>query len=105
MSRASEKIALVLKLRHLVYSTYAACIGLMSRSFGPKVEIAIRDPTGNFHLERGTRRELENKFLVGALACWHYEIDRESSPRRVAAHEISCAQGFGIIANASNPPS
>ena len=77
----------------------------MSRSFRPKVEIGVRDPADNFRLERGPRRELENKLLVGALARWHHEVDSESAPGRVAAHEISCAQGFGIIANAGNPPS
>ena len=76
----------------------------MSRSFRPKVEIRVRDPADNFRLERGPRRELENEHLVGALGRWHHEVDTESAPGRVAAHEISSAQGFGIVANASNPP-
>jgi hypothetical protein len=77
----------------------------MSRSIRPKVEIGVRDPADNFRLERGSRRELENKLLVGALARWHRDVDSESAPGRIAAHEISRAQGFGIVANAGNPPS
>ena len=77
----------------------------VSRSFRPKVKIGIRDPADNFRLERGPRRELENKLLVGALAFWHHEVDSESAPRRVAAHEISCAQDFGVVVDAGNPPS
>ena len=75
----------------------------MSRSFRPKLDIGVRDPADNFRLERCARRELENKALVGALARWHREVDSESAPGRVAAHEISRAQDFGIAANAGNP--
>src|SRR5580704_6695599 len=76
-----------------------------SRSFRPKVQIGVRDPADNFRLERGPRRELENKLLVGALARWHHEVDGERAPVRVAAHEISCGQGFGSVADAGDPPS